>query len=153
MRRSGLAILAILSLALLPILLSSYAVGCIFWIDHRDTSRRFRQCAFGFRAGFIEFRYDAGVSYGTRPPGWDYDIARGAPSSLGQVRLNLWRFHAGPREGSALYDLIFPVWLPALACTIVPLLWLRRRRRINRRGFAIEPSEPSNIADATATQE
>ncbi|HZZ45038.1 MAG TPA: hypothetical protein VFE58_19030 [Tepidisphaeraceae bacterium] len=133
--------------------LSSYAVQREFLIGHIDTSQRYRVCELLVGAGLIEFQYGGGVDPSTVSLGWHYDVYRGPPASFRDILHNLWTFGAGPLGPPIRYDLGFPAWLLALACTIAPLLWLRRRRRINRRGFPIEPSEPPQIADATAPQE
>jgi hypothetical protein len=37
----------------------------------------------------------------------------------------------------------FPLWCILLPCSIAPILWLRKRRRLRTRGFPVEPATSS----------
>ena len=66
---------------------------------------------------------------------WVYDIKVPGP----RPELNwLWRFDAG--ADSNQYFILLPIWCVLVPCSIAPILWVRKRRRLGKQGFPVEPA-------------
>ena len=66
---------------------------------------------------------------------WVYDIQ--VPGSGFELKW-LWEFRAGADPNQ--YYILMPIWCVPVPSFIAPMLWLRKRKRQQTRGFQVEPA-------------
>ncbi len=149
MRNAKLTILAALSLVMLAALAWGYVGAADLDFEHISVTPN-GKTGRGAGVGVENGQFDVGWFGGNRipqsdgrPPG--VNVSPYVHFELSLAHDCLWGFHivhvTGP-PGYAGVHLVCPLWFAALPFTIAPLAWLRRRRRREMRGFAVEGSQP-----------
>ena len=124
---------ALLALILICGFFGIFGVG----IDYTSTAR-LRIRSFALDRGRIRFRHDDAVnSHGLEPAHELFWMFR---PEVPELRYSFWEFDARPDSNGPFgifYIVAFPIWCVLLPCLIAPLIWLRRVRRTEPRGFAV----------------
>ena len=151
MRGRKLTILAAISLAALAVLLCGYFSRYNVMVYHATLAPQgnlleVRLLGMGFGRGHCKLIWDHGEEPSPGRNGWGpgFHVEHKFTFAPPDVRRSLWNFEGG-RSVIAPgitrdHWVLFPIWCLALPCAIAPALWLRRRRRARRRGFAVKTS-------------
>jgi hypothetical protein len=148
MRRYGLGMMAIVSVVIAAVVSAGYFGNFIL------QARRYDPC--------FEL-LEGGVSYGAigcaRHVSPNYRDIGKTDFHFEYIAIPSFKYISGPRAmwewkcsetkvgpASTLFLIEFPICCALLPCSIAPILWLRKRRRMHVKGFPVEPATPT-VAD------